>query len=145
MAALGSKKYRWPLAEIYFKPTTWLKPYSDFGSCGDVFKVMIIQMYYKNIFNSLLVEQCLNQMRSTRVVTIHCTAYTTPQDILHKLLQVSRLFLNIDSCSPAFVYPVDRFFLEFDCRLQLERPSSLSSRSHHAGSLHQRLEYHRPR
>ena len=31
MAALGSKKYRWPLAVIYFKPTTWLKPCSDFG------------------------------------------------------------------------------------------------------------------
>ena len=30
MAALGAKKYKWPLAEIYFKPTTWLKPCSDF-------------------------------------------------------------------------------------------------------------------
>ena len=36
MAALGAKKYRWPLAEIDFKPTTRLKPCSDFGPWCDV-------------------------------------------------------------------------------------------------------------
>ncbi|KAI9564905.1 hypothetical protein GHT06_008646 [Daphnia sinensis] len=38
---------------------------------------------------SLLVEHCVRQIRSTRVVIFNCTASTTPQDVLHKLLQNS--------------------------------------------------------
>lgn len=42
-------------------------------------------------------EHCLRQMRSTRIVTFSCTASTTPQDILQKLLQVDvkRIFMAV--------------------------------------------------
>ena len=45
MAALGSKKYRWPLAEIDFKPKTWLKPCSDFGPQTEIKSNGAIQLF----------------------------------------------------------------------------------------------------
>lgn len=44
--------------------------------------VLLILLY------SLLMNYCLSQIRSIRTVTIYCTACTTPQDVLNKLLQV---------------------------------------------------------
>lgn len=39
--------------------------------------------------NSMLLQHCFSQLRSTQVTMIHCSAYTAPHHILQKLSQVS--------------------------------------------------------
>lgn len=62
-------------------------------------KIIYLQILYYYVFNSkhysLLMNYCLSQMRSIRTVTIYCTACTTPQDVLNKLLQVHKIYSTI--------------------------------------------------
>lgn len=49
------------------------------------------------LLNSMLLNHCFSQLRSTQVTMIHCSAYTAPHHILQKLSQVSSTYKSIVS------------------------------------------------